>query len=630
MDNITPNPLLSTLHSIKFPNGNIASAVRVSTHADPQLILDALQMPTPKNLILLAGGAGKMDNNARLTQLFSRGVAQVASETQALLIDGGTQSGVMAMLGEGVTARGHKTPILGVAPFGKVTYPDQPVAVTGEDSAPLEPNHTHFVLLDTHCENNEGWGCETPLMYHLAEIYTKTLPALTLLVNGGNICKQEILHSVRLGIPILIVQGSGRFADELAQCKLNPPEFIEDPLLAEIIDDGELYLFPLEGSLNEFERLVYRLLRGDNTLKSAWEQFAIYDLNAKRHQKHFESIQSAILFAGVLGTLLVLLQTTWAQKLGLTSAQIDEDFVSTCLRNMIMLVPVTMTALLAISNRFNAGNKWILLRGCAESLKSEIFRYRAQAEIYSRTQTLEMSREMKLAEKMQNFSTQLMQTEVNLSALKAYEGSLPPIYSTAKQDKGFLSLTPESYLQVRLEDQLNFYVNKTGTLERKLHHLQWAIYIIGGGGTFLAAINYEIWVALSTVITAALGTYLQYQRIEEKLMKYNQAAIGLMNVRSWWVALPPAQQAQQKNIDAMVSNTEGILRSEFSSWVQEMQEAMTELKKQQTPKEDDKYAANSSSQSIQTTVTNSTISVESSLETVASSSSPPPSDSPKS
>jgi truncated hemoglobin YjbI len=97
-----------------------------------------------------------------------------------------------------------------------------------------------------------------------------------------------------------------------------------------------------------------------------------------------------------------------------------------------------------------------------------------------------------------------------------------------------------------------------------------------------------------------------------------------VNVRSWWVALPPAQQAQQKNIDAMVSNTEGILRSEFSSWVQEMQEAMTELKKQQTPKEDDKEAANSSSQSIQTTVTNSTISVESSVETVASSSNTPP------
>lgn len=626
MDNITPNPLLSTLHSIPFPNGNTASAVRVSTHADPQLILDALQISSPKNLILLSGGAGNMDNtqNARLTQLFSRGIAQVASETQALLIDGGTQSGVMAILGEGVAARGHKTSILGVSPYGKVTYPGKTEEVAADDSAPLEPNHTHFVLVDSHCESNDGWGCETHLMYHLAEVYTKTLPALTLLVNGGNICKQEILHSVRLGIPILIVQGSGRFADELASCKLNPPDFIEDPVLAEIIDEGELYLFPLEGSLNEFERLVYRLLRGDNTLKSAWEQFAIYDLNAKRHQKHFEWIQSSILFAGVLGTFLALVQTTWIQ--GLSRPEINESVVSNSLRNMIMLVPIIVTALLAASNRFNAGNKWILLRGCAESLKSEIFRYRAQAEIYSKAQTIEMNREMKLAEKMQNFNTQLMQTEVNLSALKAYHGVLPPRYSTSEQDKGFLSLSPERYLQVRLEDQLNFYVSKTGKLERKLHHMQWAIYIIGGIGTLLAAINFEIWVALSTSITAALGAYLQYQRIEDKLMKYNQAAIGLVNVRSWWVALPPAQQAQQKNIDAMVSNTEGILRSEFSSWVQEMQEAMSELKKQQTPKEGDAEATNISTQS--TTVTS--ISVESSVETVASSSSTPPSDSPKS
>jgi hypothetical protein len=587
MDTPPLNPLLSSLHSIKFPNGNIATAVRVNTHSEPRLILDALQIPSPKNLILLSGGAGKMDNtqNARLMQLFNRGIAQVASETQALLLGGGTQSGVMAMLGEGVAARGHKTPILGVSPYGKVTYPEKTDAVTDTDSAPLEPNHSHFVLVETDCHSHDGWGCETSLMYRLAEVYTKTLPALTLLVNGGAICKQEILHSVRLGIPILIVQGSGRFADELATCKLNPPDFIEDPVLAEIIDEGELYLFPLEGSLNEFERLVYRLLRGDNTLKSAWEQFAVYDLNAKRHQKHFEWIQSSILFAGVLGTFLALVQTTWTQ--GLSRPEIDNSTVSNILRNMIMLVPIIVTALLAAANRFNAGNKWILLRGCAESLKSEIFRYRAQAEIYSKAQTIEINREMKLAEKMQNFNTQLMQTEVNLSALKAYHGVLPPQYSTSAQDKGFLSLNPERYLQVRLEDQLSFYISKTGKLERKLHHMQWAIYIIGGIGTLLAAINFEIWVALSTSITAAFGTYLQYQRIEDKLMKYNQAAIGLVNVRSWWVALPPAQQAQQKNIDALVCNTEGILRSEFSSWVQEMQETMSELKKQQTSKQEE-------------------------------------------
>ena len=623
MDTSPPNPLLSSLHSINFANGNIASAVRVSTHTDPQLILDALQIPTPKNLILLSGGAGKMDNtqNARLMQLFNRGIAQVASETQALLLGGGTQSGVMAMLGEGIAARGHKTPILGVSPFGKVTYPGKTEAVSDGDSAPLEPNHTHFVLVDTSCENNGGWGCETPLMYHLAAVYTKTLPALTLLVNGGNICKQEILHSVRLGIPILIVQGSGRFADELADCKLNRPDFIEDPILAEIIDDGDLYLFPLEGSLNEFERLVYRLLRGDNILKSAWEQFAIYDLNAKRHQKHFEWIQSSILFAGVFGTFLALVQTTWTQ--GLTRPDIDASIVSNTLRNMIMLVPIIVTALLAASNRFNAGNKWILLRGCAESLKSEIFRYRAQAEIYSKAQTIEMNREMKLAEKMQNFSTQLMQTEVNLSALKAYHGVLPPHYSTSEQDKGFLSLSPERYLQVRLEDQLNFYVSKTGKLERKLHHMQWAIYIIGGIGTLLAAINFEIWVALSTSITAAFGTYLQYQRIEDKLMKYNQAAIGLVNVRSWWVALPPAQQAQQKNIDALVCNTEGILRSEFSSWVQEMQEAMSELKKQQTKEGQESTEANSPSSPASPT-SNTPVSVNTLQSSLATPPSSPP------
>lgn len=603
MDN-APNPLACNTYPIHFANGNVATAVQVPLKTDPQLILDALKIPTPKNLILLSGGAGKMDNtqNARLTQLFSRGIAEVAAETQSLLLGGGTQSGVMAMLGEGVAARGHKTPILGVSPFAKVNFPDKTMPPQGEDCAILDPNHTHFVLVDSGCDSNElNWGCETDLMYQLAELYNKTLPALTILVNGGTICKKEILHSVRLNMPIIIVQGSGRFADELAACEQNPPEFIEDPLLSEIIDEGELYIFPLEGSLNEFERLVYRLLRGDSTLKSAWEQFAVYDLNAQRHQQQFERIQFSILFAGVLGTFLALVQTTWSHGFPTTDPGIIKaltendlskllqqsaggDLFSQVLRHFIMLIPIIVTALLAISNRFNAGNKWILLRGCAESLKSEIFRYRTQTEIYNKANTIEINREMKLAEKMQNFSTQLMQTEANLSALKAYKGILPPKYAVPEQDKGFSVLTPERYLQVRLDDQLNFYIRKTAKLERKLQHLQWAIYVIGGIGTLLAAIDFEIWVALSTSITAALGTYLHYQRIEEKLTKYNQAAAGLMNVRSWWVALPPVQQAQQKNIDVMVSNTEGILRSEFSSWMQEMQESMNELKKQQTEK----------------------------------------------
>ena len=61
--------------------------------------------------------------------------------------------------------------------------------------------------------------------------------------------------------PIIIFEGSGRLADEIASMvrnKRNPPP---DPELAEIIADGDLYFLPLTSSAADVEQLTLRLLR---------------------------------------------------------------------------------------------------------------------------------------------------------------------------------------------------------------------------------------------------------------------------------------------------------------------------------------------------------------------------------
>lgn len=40
-------------------------------------------------------------------QLFSRGIARAAVDAEALIMDGGTQAGVMAIMGQGVADRGR-------------------------------------------------------------------------------------------------------------------------------------------------------------------------------------------------------------------------------------------------------------------------------------------------------------------------------------------------------------------------------------------------------------------------------------------------------------------------------------------------------------------------------------------
>jgi hypothetical protein len=81
--------------------------------------------------------------------LFSRGIARAAADAEALIIDGGTQAGAMQIMGQSIVHRGRKSSLLGVAPAGKVTYPGGP-AVPGNDSAPLNPDRSHFVLVQLH------------------------------------------------------------------------------------------------------------------------------------------------------------------------------------------------------------------------------------------------------------------------------------------------------------------------------------------------------------------------------------------------------------------------------------------------------------------------------------------------
>lgn len=96
----------------------------------------------------------------------------------------------------------------------------------------------------------------------------------------------------------------------------------------------------------------------------------------------------------------------------------------------------------------------------------------------------------------------------------------------------------------------------------------------------------ELWVALTNSLAAAFGAYMKYQMLQESLPKYNQAAAALTNVRTWWISLSAAEQARKSNINLLVENTEGILRSEFSSWVQEMQDTIAEMQKEEEDEEE--------------------------------------------
>jgi hypothetical protein len=572
---------------IVFPNNNGAKLVAALRATPMASLIEALGISPPKNLILVIGGADKLDEKltSRLTQLFSRGIARAAADAEALIIDGGTQAGVMQIMGQSIVDRGRKSSLLGVAPAGKVTYPGGP-SVPSNDSAPLDPNHSHFVLVD----GNE-WGSETETLFELAAAFN--VPVLAILVNGGAIAKDELLQSVRRNWPVIVIEGSGRLADEIAALKKQLSQ-IEDPALAEIVEEGDLRIFPITGALEDFERMLFSQSPNIKLLRDVWQRFATYDANAGRLQQAFRKIQFWILVLGLIAVFLAVFEkqglelvrrqqvkalTEHSQPAESTKPYPRLEKALGWLRYPIIVLPILTAILLAYYNKFRPANKWILLRGSAEAIKREIYRYRSRTGDYSKDRLTTNSRDDVFHERLEPVSRRLMATDVNHGGLEPYEGPLPPEMEGAqKNDDGFSFLTPERYIELRLEDQLKYYSGKTPKLEKQIKQMQVAILVAGGAGTLLAAVHAELWVALTTALATALTTSIASRQLDETLVRYNQSAADLANVRDWWTKLSPAAKRNPKNIDQLVEVTEKVLETELSGWVQRMENALAQLK----------------------------------------------------
>ena len=241
---------------IFFSNGNQARTISTPPGTPAGEIVSLLGIQVPQNVILIVGGAlaMKQEINEKLLPLLLHGVVRPATSLGALIIDGGTHTGVMALLGRGVEQLQKKPLLLGIVPGDTVAYPGQ--GKSSQQTPPLDPNHSHFVLVET-----DTWGEETSTMYELAQFLTRDRTSVALLINGGEIAMREVVYNVRQGRPLIVIEGSGRLADTIARGMRDAKFSASDPDLTEILADGDLHLFPITGSAQALEQLTLRLLK---------------------------------------------------------------------------------------------------------------------------------------------------------------------------------------------------------------------------------------------------------------------------------------------------------------------------------------------------------------------------------
>lgn len=562
---------------------------------------------------------------ARLSQLFDRGLARALANKRALIIDRTAEGGVVTVLSLALRDRAIATTTFLLRIVSR--HENSPSVQVAEDQ-----------LLDTaRLVTVEGKSQDDEInkTYELIQELSKGIPMLTILVNGNPTAEREVMKCVRWASPILIIEGSGDLADTIHQAWREKQKYIEDlskwdaegskgpkpvlpfvanRLLADVLADGALRFFVITDEPEKLERTIDFGLRPETILAQALSQRQVYTEDAGQQKTMFERQQLWILLLGVFITALAAFQAFYQQMRWnvqlLSIGSFKLGFEDLLFYSLIAL-PVGLTLLIAGANHSKHGEKWVTMRATSEAFKQEIFRYRTRTGNYSDVQVFrgKTTREDLLANRLQAITTQWLENNLdyalfpapnqpstrsrpgrilNLKAFRSKSTSKGPSPKKPATTPS-IYLTPSGYIAERLDNQLNFYTKKGQVLGRKLTKFRWWILIVGALAALLAALHLALVITVTTAVAGALTTYLEYNQIENTLKQYNQAALSLINIKNWWMALG-ADQADQKNIDELVDLVETTLQTESSGWVQQLQIALAKLHAQQA-KQDKSFSA---------------------------------------
>jgi hypothetical protein len=539
-----------------------AALVLAGPDDEPSELLAAVGLAAsqPRPVIVVCGGADEFQQSQlSVAQVLGPAVGMAARRADAAVVDGGTATGVMAIMGA-ERAAATLPVLLGVAPAGKVTYP----GANGEGRVELDPQHTHFVL-----DGGDEWGDETELLMQIAETLSHGAPVVMVLAGGGRVARAEARAAVARRWPLFLIEGTGGAADKIAGLRRVPSGASEDPALRRIVSDGDVRCVAGTDPQRLARSLLWELYDED-ALKDAWVLFATYDRLSGRLRRSFERFQAAILLLGILATLLAL---------------IHDQVGGAALHWTVVAAPILVSVLIAFANRRAAGKRWVLLRAAAEATKTEIFRYRTRTGIYA-DEALDVSdpaaRPRRLAAQLDDIEAMLIQTDASSGPLTPYDGPLPPaMYGAAAQDDGLSPLDAERYVAIRLGDQLSYYRGKVRDLDRRRAALQFLTVAAGGVGAIVAVAGLEIWIGLTTAISGAALSHLGYLQVDNTIVAYNQSAARLAGLEREFRAGYAAARSPEALHD-LVTRGEAVLTTELAGWVQQMTDAMREQQAQQS------------------------------------------------
>lgn len=199
------------MQTIQFQKNKNAFALSLESFSDIQKAILQLEIRIPNACIVLVGGAGGIsdDEMSRVEKFLREVIIPFAESRQLVVLDGGTDAGIMRLVGRARAEMDGTFPLIGIVAVDTVFWPGR--APVKSDASALEPNHPFFLFAP-----GKDWGAESPWIAKTATVISGSLPSITILLNGGEIALQDVARSLAENRQVLTVAGSGRKADVLA------------------------------------------------------------------------------------------------------------------------------------------------------------------------------------------------------------------------------------------------------------------------------------------------------------------------------------------------------------------------------------------------------------------------------
>ncbi|KAM9347244.1 transient receptor potential cation channel subfamily M member 2 [Symphorus nematophorus] len=325
---------------------------RVSTDTSTeilyQLLTEQWKLSPPNLLISVTGGAKNFYLKGHLKNMFHRGLIKVAQTTGAWILTGGTHAGVMKHVGQAVrdyalssTTQGQIVAI-GVATWGIIHNRDALVNSEGCTAhyvmdikgqgrlSCLDNNHTHFLLVDDGTHGR--YGVEIELRSRLEKCISGkrlgnkesgvTIPVVCVVLDGGPGTLNTIYNAMLNGTPCVILEGSGRIADVIAQVAALPVSRVTIVLIHHLMKKffGQEYeKFP-DLSIIEWTKKIQDIIRMSHLL-------TIFRVSEDSHSDVDVAILQALLKASRTSESLGI--ESWKRQLELAIAWNRVDIAET-------------------------------------------------------------------------------------------------------------------------------------------------------------------------------------------------------------------------------------------------------------------------------------------------------------